>query len=788
MTKLKHALLLILLFSTYYAQAQVTGIGYTLAPTVEYMQWDKKAGLEDGVLVGGNFGIAFGEYLELRARYMQGMNLKTNFKDFGIANYVDSSFTAHDVDLTRWGGELKANLSRGHFLPFVTIGAGIQNISLDTFQQNEMIYVNYGAGIKLSASDRYTLTVEARNTSYNFNPTANLLTDGERTNYDISANDLGVLALKNNWAYGGSLQFYLGGRRPGKLSKLDKAYFQQFTGGFRGIRIPIEPSVGKITFNDNLNYRDTWLVGGYTGLDFSPYVGLRGFYFAGTKDDKISTDLDELAMYGGELRLKLSVGQGLSPYLMLGGGKIDVTDNYIPEDTLKTAKDQDFVMGGVGITLPLGNSFKLFGGARMLLTSGKNAENIQSKDEVKSSTMYTAGVRLIFGRKAKPTKILDEEINVKIQEQKAANEVEEAKLKQEYEQKVADLETKLNEAYAKKDVNAAADILKQKDEAEQVVAQINKNQQARKDAKTMKETQVLQTANISTPSNSKIQMSPAEFENLIEEILENTNKNNASTNNSSADTKALEARLLDIEKLLVKIDTRQEMGKDVQKLEGELAQSQSERAMMEYNARLLAELKKINDKIDSNQNEINAIKTGKPTQVEPGNTSEQPKTQKVDTLQSVTEGNVLGVKTSGSYLSQKGSSKLSYEGMSAFSGFNIGGQFTANVGFRWHYGIADSKFEFMPEAFFGFGKPSAFGLTGNAIYPFAVKNTAVTPYIGAGAGFMQIAKDGDQKVRLNYNIIFGSYLKVWQGRLYVDFTARNLFKYNQIIAGYRFSF
>ncbi len=785
MKKLKQTLLIFAFFlAAFSMEAQVTGIGYTLAPTAEYVQWDNKAGIADGTMVGGNFGIAFGEYLELRARYLQGMNLKTSFKDYGIANFADSSFTAHDVNLTRWGGELKANLSRGHLLPFVTLGAGIQSVGRDTLTANEMIYVNYGGGIKLSASDRYTFTIEARNTSFNFDAATNLLTDQERTHYGLTDNS-GALTLKNNWAYGASLQFYLGGRRPGKLSELDKAYFQQFTGGFRGIRIPIEPSVGKITFHDNLAYRNTWLIGGYAGMDFSPYVGLRGFYFAGTKGDKLTTDVDDLAMYGGEMRLKLSVGQGLSPYLMLGGGKIDVNENYRAKDTLSTARDQDFILGGVGLTLPLSNSFKVFGGARALLTSGKNPENIQSTDEVKTSWMYSAGVRLVFGRKAKPKEILDEEITTKIEEQKKANLEEEAKLKQEYKQKVADLEGQLNEAYAKKDVNAAADILKEKDEAEKVVAQIEKNQQARKKAEKAKEAQVLQQAGVVTSAPNQIQMSPAEFQNLIDEIMENAADKNASTPNTAVETQALQNRLAEIEKLLVKIDTRQEMSKDVTKLEGELAQSQSERVMMEYNARLLAELKKINEKIDNNREKIQEIKTGKPTPGEPQ--PGQPTTQP-DTLQSVTENNVLGVKSGGNYLSQKGHSKLTYEGMSGFSGFNVGGQFTANVGFRWHYGIADSKFEFMPEAFFGFGKPSAFGLTGNAIYPFAVKNTPVTPYIGAGAGFMQIAKDGDQKVRLNYNIIFGSYLKVWNGRLYVDFTARNLFKYNQIIAGYRFAF
>jgi hypothetical protein len=33
-----------------------------------------------------------------------------------------------------------------------------------------------------------------------------------------------------------SLQFYLGGRKPGTLSELDKAYYNKFSNGFKGLQ------------------------------------------------------------------------------------------------------------------------------------------------------------------------------------------------------------------------------------------------------------------------------------------------------------------------------------------------------------------------------------------------------------------------------------------------------------------------------------------------------------------------------------------------------------------------
>ncbi len=805
------SLSLILSFWAISLKGQITGIGYTLSPTAEYVQWDDKAGIADGYVVGGSFGFAFGEYLELRAKYMQGINLKSSFKDFGLTNYVDSSFAAKDVELTRWGGELKANLGKGHLLPFITLGTGIQSIQLDTFDKNEMIYVNYGAGIKLSAGDRYTFTVEAHNTNYNFAAAKSLLTDDQKTSLDVTSSDLAISTLKNNWALGASLQFYLGGRRPGKLSELDKAYFNQFSGGFRGLRIPIEPTVGQIKFHKDMNFKDTWLAGGYAGIDFNPFIGVRGFYFRATKENKLSTDLDpNLNIYGGELRMKLNAAGGISPYLMIGGGKFDASSGYVGRDTTSRTADQAFALGGAGVTLPLSNTFKIFGGARALLTTGKDLESIQNTDEIKTSWQYSAGVRFIFGKKAKPADVLSEKINeellkqqeeydAKLAEKEKENAQKATELKNKYKERIVKLQEDLNKAYDKEDVEKAASILKEKDEAEQVVAQIEENERTAKVTKAKKENVELETLaqNMNGLSNrSTIQLSPAEFQNIIEEIFETSHSNNPTGGQGGqlnelrqdAHFQALEQKMNDIEKLLVELKTKEEMGAEINKLKGDVAEKSSERMMMEYNARLLAEIKKLSEKIDLNKQNIDAAKSGESSEKDDAKPEDAKKQDEKPVLESVTQNNVLGVKTSGAYLTQKGNSRLSYEGMSGFMGFNIGGQFTANVGFRWHYAISGSNFEFMPETFFGFGSPSSFGLTGNVVYPFAVKKSPVTPYLGAGAGFMQIAKNGNDKVRLNYNIILGSYLQAWKGRLFVDFTARNLFKYNQIIAGYRFSF
>ena len=65
----------------------------------------------------------------------------------------------------------------------------------------------------------------------------------------------------------------------------------------------------------------------------------------------------------------------------------------------------------------------------------------------------------------------------------------------------------------------------------------------------------------------------------------------------------------------------------------------------------------------------------------------------------------------------------------------------------------------------------------------------VRPYLGIGGGLLKTgdATDNDQ-LKGAVNIIAGSYINVYNGDLFVDYTTRNFFKYNQIIVGYRFPF
>ena len=540
MNSFKGLLLVILcIFCASNSFAQVRGISYTLAPTGEYVFWNDKAGLDDGLLIGGKLGFGFGEFFELRGTYMQGSALKSNFDNFGIENFDAEQFNSEEVNLIRYGGEIKANFSRGKLLPYITAGTGVQELHRTDADPTKQIYLSAGAGITLGIGDRFVLNLEGRNTAYRYNTGKYLLSPTNKTNLGLADFDFQMEDL-SNWSGAASLQIYLGGRKPGELSELDKAYFDTFNGGSGGLNLGIEAIAGKINFHENLPYRDAWMAGGSAGFDLGPYVGVRGFYWKALEDGEL-TKFDDLAMYGGEVRMQLNSGGGMVPFLMIGGGKMDVGSNYEskiinPTDTtalfLSDADDTGFAMGGVGLLIPLGRNFKIFGSGRAILTSSAPIDNLDAPEEIHNSWFWSAGFKLNFGKKKRDANaIYNQNISSAVDARQKENDAKAEALTLEYENKILELENKVLEAYAENDLEKAAVLKQEKAEAEMIVDEIeNRNEEAPKTANTTNPNYTPQSQGMQIggqniairPSNSVIQMSPAEFENLIEEILEST--------------------------------------------------------------------------------------------------------------------------------------------------------------------------------------------------------------------------------------------------------------------------
>lgn len=560
-------------------RAQVSGISYTLSPSANYTFWDDKAGIGDGLLAGGHLGIGFGENVELRGMYLFGPSLKRDFSSVidGMDFSGMSGLAERDVNLSRYGGEVKLNLGRSRLLPFLTLGAGVQSIELDGGMKNEHIYASGGLGFTVSIADRFTFKVEGKNTAYNFNPVRNLLTAEERTDFSLNESDF-FNERMSNWSIGTGFTVYLGGRRPGTLSEVDQAYAQVFNDGFRNLILIVEPTLSRISFDDDLAYRDTYLGGASLGLDFGPYVGVRAFYLRSMEDDKVNLDFDRMSVYGADFRFNLTSGTtGISPFLTLGGGYINLDDDYIGRaETNGELVSQAFASGGVGASLNLSRNFRLVGTYKALLTTGNNVEDLESTDQIRTSNQWTAGINLVFGKKAKRPEAMFAstaqaqmqraqaeatlEKQVALADQAERNAKATSRLKNDYELKLLGLTDELDAARAKQDTMAVDSLMAVIEKTEDVVVDLTDREEAleqevvnAKQASAELESEIAEQASqpvviapstapapAAAPQNgglfqgrntdgtpappvSRLSFTPAEFEGLIEEIFEGLN-------------------------------------------------------------------------------------------------------------------------------------------------------------------------------------------------------------------------------------------------------------------------
>ena len=416
------------------AQAQVTGVSYTLSPIGSRVYWEDDAGLEDAYLYGGELGFGFGEYLELGGIYLFNNEVETDFSDFSGDNsaVLDriAALPGRDVELRRYGGKLRLNVGRGSLVPFVTAGTGIIRFDVDGTGEHEQIYVAGGLGVTLSIDSRYTVSVAAENLAYRYNPGTVFFTDADLREIGLSRAAFNEQEVAN-WAATASLKFYLGGRSRAELTDIDRALQRQFTGG--DFRLAVEPFYGQINFADELHEAfgaDQTVAGINAGVDLGPYLGLRGFYWRGTEDaDALDTDLpdgfEDLTLYGAELDLRFGRQLGsVAPYLILGAGYADL-DGDFEEDS---EGSRSFATGGLGVELPISSALTVQGAARSVLMSTEDPDDLSAPSSVLASWMYTVGVAFNLGGSGRTVGGVVEEQQREARTRQAALEQELARL------------------------------------------------------------------------------------------------------------------------------------------------------------------------------------------------------------------------------------------------------------------------------------------------------------------------------------------------------------------------
>ena len=537
--------------------AQVKDISFAIAPTAEYVWWNKKSAIENGFMAGGYVGFGFGRNLELLGSYSQSLGLKSTIDGFSAPDNIKNAFVSTDVDVRRWGGELKGNIPMAYsFQPYVTLGSGIQTIKANEVGQ-DAVYFTFGLGAKFNLARRLTLNVQAKGSRFNLDA-SNILhkTSEPRTstyNQWITNN----VSDKNmfNWSVGAGLQLYLGGRNPNELTELDHSYTN-----LKSFKFVLAPSLGYINFDNDNNFRDAYLAGASLGFDFTEYIGIRGFYYQAMNDEKISSSFDKLSLYGADFSARLNVSNGVVPYITVGGGYLKAGNGY--QGKVATVENESgiFAKGGVGLAIPLGKHLELFGAANMLYTTNnENATNaLKSPDKLQTNILYNAGIRIKFAKENEKYTYQDlvsqlhtPETNNVTEQTKVQTTTKVAPVSQKqkdidyYNTQIATVEKQIQNAYRQNDINNASLLLKEKKKWEE-----------------LRNNYVAENVTYSTENQAHlVRMTPEQLQTLISEVVNKIEEGEGKTPDQRIDR--LEKLLLELKNNDKAIEEQQKINQSI---------------------------------------------------------------------------------------------------------------------------------------------------------------------------------------------------------------------------------
>ena len=767
---MKKALLIVILFFAFLQiRAQVNDISINLTPMANYTWWDNQLYIENGPMVGGMVGIGLGRHLELRGIYEQSLDLKSTLNDLKVPGDIVDKFNSRSVDVTRWGGEFKANVPTGGGLaPYLTLGTGVQKLKFDEIKQ-EQIYLSGGLGTKINLGDRVTLNLEGKVHAFNLDP-ANMLRidnpEGDSFNDWIDNNITDERMM--NWSLNAGIQFYLGGKNPNNYTALDRAYERQFSNGFSGLRFVLEPGGAYIDFDDDTNLRNTYLLGGALGIDFNDFVGLRGFYYRSSEDEKISTDFDKLAIYGADFIAKLNVARGVVPYISIGGGYMNVYNSYVGKNPLLATNSGYFAKGGVGLSIPVSRYFEIFGGANLMFTTDKeDLADLQSTEDLKQHLMYNAGLKFNLGKSANAGRALDSYVQRSVDDQTMM-----------YEQRIEELKNELDQAYKENDSNKATRIISEKQRLETEMV-----------ASTDKERVLSGSTSYTSDGQSMIRLTPQELESLVNQVVKGVGT-------PTVKQETPEERLDRLERIILQGNNTSVMSQQDPSMQARTFSQQPQEAYIpesvsNSNAELLKEMQRINAKIEENSRKIdNSYRpqsggSDKTIIVSPGGNQSPYGTPQIggENIVVSPDGrrqNVMTQRTS----QDRPTSWVLYKGLSPFLGVNFGDATSVVFGIKANYGFSSTDFLFTPDLYFGVGGEMAYGLNANITYPLLKNNYSLfKPYVGIGLGMNKV-----DNFNFGINFIGGTYLEVGNGSMFVEYTARRAFKNNLLSLGYRFDF
>lgn len=744
--------------------AQTNDITFVVAPSAGYTFWNKNLNLGESPFWGVRAGFAVGPIFEIRGVYERSFDLKGKLQgsSWSAISSLGAGLQGSTADISRIGGELKVNLwSNAILTPYLTAGAGVMNLEYDdpalpNGYKEEQLYGVLGAGLKINLAKRIALSLEAKNHLFNIDQNNRYLVPGTSSSKTLQ-----------NWGGQASLDFYLGGPKASR-DKVSKAYREYFGDGFRGLKFVLEPGLAYINFHKDSYFNDTYLLGGSAGVDFNDYIGVRGFYYQGTKNPQ-KLDLNfgkELEIYGGNLLTRLNVSRGVTPYLTLGAGYLKVADTYVDSQGTNNAESGWFALGGAGLEIPLHRTVALYGQVNAMLAQqdndalnqASNPSNVKANWAFQAGLRFNVGARSRSGQKAYYAYAEEQVLNERQINNEAINS-----LRAGYDQRIDSLNLELNRAAA------ALDSLE--------VARLAAEKRALKTEQLL----VVSEASAETSALSRIE-EPKTItltKSQLAELVARVKSDNAPKSNES------------IERLLLLSLIAKQNPQLVQTIDPSLVSQLNQAPKATNNDEILRRLQQMEERIDrkielSEEKTQRQLLNTKPQGVQIIELTEgqskngQTQTESiivhnVDATQGEVETESYDVKDS----------FLTFRNVDIFAGLGFGEGTSVNLGVRPQWQMGKSRFYLAPDAYIGFGKETAYGLSGNVLYKFSSIQDKFTPYAGAGLGFSRAGGSNHFGVTA---IVGASLNRVLGGKLFVDYSLRPVFKQHQLAAGYTLTF
>ena len=763
------------------ALAQVQDVSFTVAPVAGYTHWDSKLNFGDSPFWGVRAGFGFGPLFEIRGIYERSFDLKGKLKKESnspawLTNWADK-LEDSNVDITRYGGELKLNLWSNAFLaPYLTAGGGVMEMGYTATPvggaaasyKEKQIYGAGGVGLKFNLGRRVALSLEGKDIIFNVD---------KNNRYLASPADGGEQL--HNWTGQASLDIYFGGRAHRAGDAVSRAYRNMYTDGFRGVKFVLEPGVAYADFAKESGLEPQWFVGGSAGFDFSSIFGIRGFYYSATKKpNTLDIDLNnELRLYGGNFIARLNMPLGLTPYLTIGAGYREVTGKFVPTVAGATPKSGLFLLGGGGLEIPLSKYIALYGNVNAMLSEQENPAitSVTDPADVKVNAFYQAGVRFNIGRSNRDGRALyqsygDAQTQAEVARLQEANLEELNELRADYDARIKKLNDELADAVARRDTVTVTRVLREKSQVADHISNVDN--------------QTTQLAT-QTAKGRTITLTKAQFDALVNQVVSDL-KREKGAKLSVADITG--SSLNDLDKILLLNALYRSpyaayllAQPQAQQLQGAAMQD----SKVDPNIALVKRLDQVIDRLEAiNSTQIQqGVKSSSNTRL-----LEQQLQNQQDRREHIV---VAGQDAQGEVYAQEVKVKeaketLTFNRAALFAAPNFGDQLGLNVGARAYLQILDSKFDLVPDFYLDFGKKLGFGLNANVHYNLPTfAEGAFAPYLGAGLGVNHLG--GVMRVLPNF-VVGTSLGKVLGGHLFVDYTARGSFRNNQVAVGYRCNF